>query len=415
MLRRLLSTVLAVFMVLCAVFSAGMPVYADSEQEDGSGTFTLALASDLHFDPNSRAPGSVNVLTPQNSSIIDALLWDCVNEKPNALLLLGDITNASHPDQHEGLVEKLELARQQGLRIFALPGNHDIGDISVKDFAQYYENFGFKEACSRDSDSLSYSVLVDEHLIIMLDTDGYLDNPTEALLSPITLKWIEGQLKLAEKNGWPVFCAGHYPILSSYTAPFDGQLELEELLKTYNVPIYLCGHQHERRMAESDGLVELVVDQSTQYPCTYAVITKTEGEISYRPRKIPVTSWALASGSRDSILLSFEEYQTDMFRAQSRNTVDVLLKGRDFDKYDVIKAQDFIQTMMEGYWDGSLYYEAENLKNSQGYEIFMEIADGTVYASWVPSALNQVVPYTSGFIIRDGKLEAIEPNMKTAK
>lgn len=406
-LCRILSLCLAVMLCVSAAPTVGFAAGKDTDKGPDGAVFTVAAATDLHMDPYNTAPGTVNVLAAQNQAIVDALLWDCVNESADVLLLLGDITNASHPEQHEVLVEKLEFARSQGLNILVIPGNHDIGDISANGFAEFYADFGYNDAYSRDSDSLSYSFLIKEHLFIMLDTDGYLDHPTEPRLSETTLEWAEKQLEAAAENGWKVYCAGHYPILSYYLDPYEGQLELAELLRRYDVPLYLCGHLHERRMAESDGLAELVVEQSTQYPCTYCVITERDSEIRYSPKKIPVTRWAVANSSRDAILLSFETYQTEQFHAQSGKTVSILLKGRSFSDKEVLDAEDFIKQLMDGYWSGSLYYDLERLRSHPGYESFLKIAEGTVYARWVPSVLEDAVPYTGGFILKDHQLMEI--------
>lgn len=357
----------------------------------------IAVASDLHMDELTRDKGLVNPLVPIHPRIIDALLDDVLEQGADMLLLCGDITNQGKFAQHEQLLERLQNARARGLNIYVLPGNHDIGQVLPMRFAAMYKDFGYGDAYSRDPDSLSYSVLEDGLLILMLDTHGYADNGYVASIDEGTLHWMEGQLVTAKRYGWRVLAAGHYPILTEQATKFTGKAEAVRLLEKYDVPLYICGHLHGRNVAVGEKLVELVIDQAISYPCCYALLEGTEGGWRYRPRKIDVSGWLAKNGETDPRLLDFDVYQTELARQRSEETVAGLRGDQEIAEEDYRQAVDFFWQMSDYGARGVLNHYADQLREHPGYAIFIKIAGSSIYARWVPSVLGNTTPYEEGF------------------
>lgn len=365
----------------------------------------IAAASDLHIQEATPESGAVNPLVPMNQEIVDALLWDVLEQKADVLLLCGDITNQGRLSQHEILIEKLKAARKKGLKIYVLPGNHDIGETDPTHFAALYADFGYSEAISKDKHSLSYSVRVEDMMILMLDTNGYDRDAAGAYLKPETLRWMEEQLMQAQKKGWAVLAAGHYPMITQQSTEFTGKDEAEKLFEKYGVPLCLCGHLHGMGVASQGAVTELTVTQAISYPCQYALLY-AEGKTAWRylPKKINVSAWALQNGKTAHELREFDAYQERLAREKSREVVMILKGDQKISAEKLEQAEEFYWSFSEAIAVGKLYHESRALQRHPGYDVFINLNPQSVYHWWTPSALRNAVPYTAGFILRDGKL-----------
>lgn len=364
---------------------------------------TIACAADLHVNPAFGRYGYVNPLEPYHLQIVDAFLWDAESQGVNVLLLLGDITNQGKLSQHEALITKLRDAQQQGLAVYVLPGNHDIGEVDPAHFARLYADFGYGEALSRDPASLSYCTLLGNQLLLMLDTNGYSGSRNTALLADATLQWMEAQLSLAREQGWQVIAAGHYPLCTSHSTAFEGKDEALRLFKSYGVQLYLCGHLHKRCVTVQEGLTELVVDQTIFYPCSYAILQADgSGGYGYQPREIDVSAWAAQHGETDANLLGFGAYQDALEQTRCRYVVERLRGEQEISAEALALAEDFFWKLSVCRAHGTVSRYADMLRKHPGCGILIELGKGTIYERWIPQVLREAVPYTTGFTLRDG-------------
>ena len=383
--------------LLCSPVAAAQP------------SLKLAASADLHINPAYRTYGIVNPLEPYHLQLADAFLWDAQRRDTDVLLLLGDITNQGKRSQHEALLDKLRQAAQEGVLIYVLPGNHDIGEVDTDEFARLYADFGYGQALSRDGESLSYSVLAGDLLLLMLDTNGYSGHRDTAFLTDSTLKWMEAQLAHAREMGWQVLCAGHYPLLTPNSTPFSGGEKAVSLLKAYGVPLYLCGHLHKRCVTVDGGLTELVVEQAIAYPCCYAALSVEDGGIlRYTPQPVAVSEWAAQRGEDDPNLLGFDAYQTALERARCADVVATLKGEQALSAQEQRQAEDFFFKLSDFRAHGTLNRHADALRAHPGFDIMLRLGAGTIYSRWIPSLLADAVPYTTGFILQDGAIKATE-------
>lgn len=360
--------------------------------------FRIALVSDIHI--TSKNPKDATAKDDVNLDIMDALKADLLNENINFLVLCGDNTNSSQPWQNEALKKKLYEITKTGIEVIMIPGNHDIGSLKVEDFENFYQDFGYKNAYSRDNDSLSYSYLKGNHLILMLDTDGYTDH-RNAELSHATLDWIKQQLKVAKTNQWKVLTVGHYPLVTAHATGFTGKKDAISLFKKYEMPLYICGHLHNRNVNTNDNLVELVVDKLTSYPCNYAIVEIKEDEIIYTPKRIDLFAYNLTSFATYGELAR-AEMGTSVVEALCTDYPDTSNEDREL-------AADYFVKLMTYLSDGSIYHHIDELKNHEGSPIFERIAEKSNYGPWLPSLFNNANPYTEGFRIKNGELQAMAP------
>lgn len=123
-----------------------------------------------------------------SDALIEAFVAQVIAEKPDALILSGDLTFNGARESHKALSLRLARVRDAGIPVFVLPGNHDLnsssaarfeGDgytrvdgVTAGEFAALYHAFGFDGALSRDADSLSYvAALSDDLRLLMLDVN----------------------------------------------------------------------------------------------------------------------------------------------------------------------------------------------------------------------------------------------------
>ena len=377
----------------------------------------IAVASDLHLNPDNRPDPEELSASSYSLELVDALLRDVQKQNADILLLTGDLCNGGKVHSHAALTEKLRRAELSGITVYVLPGNHDLAPITQTEFAELYADFGYMEAYSRDTASLSYCVVQDDLMILMMDTAGYsigsVDLP--AAVKPDsqnpyfpedTIRWAARMLKEAETHGLRVLAAGHYNLLSEISRDPDntryyvvnGGL-FSDLLKEYDVPLYLSGHTHTRSVYQEAGLTELVTEYLLSYPTGYSVLDLTDKSITYIPHRIDVDSWASEAGSSDPVLLGFSQWQQDELRRYSESNVEYMSERNPISQQEKREASDFFYEVMNAYWKGSLCKESASLKAMTGYRSFFRCAEGYAYGWWLKDLIDTASPLLEGFTI----------------
>ena len=381
----------------------------------------IAVASDLHLDPdNSNKNPAALSAAGYNSELADALLWDARRQGAAFLLLTGDLVNGGKPHKHTALVEKLRQAEREGLPVYVLPGNHDLAPIGQRDFAQFYADFGFDEAWSRDAASLSYCVLREEIALLMMDTGGYslgaIDLPgagkrqnNEAFLSGETLRWAETMLREAKARDLPILCAGHFNLLTGESRdPEASGYHVENgerfaaLLRKYGVSLYCSGHTHVRAVYQEQGLTEQVTEYLLSYPTGYTVLDLRDGQLRCLPRRVDVDAWARETGSTDPALLDYAAWQQEQLRAYSAENVAYMSTRNPIGKREQQEAAAFFYAVMDAFWRGELYERREEMKALPGAEAFYRCAEGYAYGWWLRDLLENVSPLLKGYTLTLG-------------
>ena len=419
--RRLCGTVL-LFCVFLQMLAGPVPARAETEAA-GSGstetsTLRIAVASDLHLDPDNTDKSQESEVA-YNMELVDALLWDARQQGAEMLLLTGDLVNGGKPQRHEALAEKLRRAEQEGLPVYVLPGNHDLAPIGQTEFAAFYEDFGYAEACSRDSVSLSYGVIRDGIMLLMMDTAGYpagaADLPGAAarsgndpFFSEQTLRWAEGCLQDAQEKGLTVLAAGHYNLLPEISRqPGSGYCiengdRFTELLMAYHVPLYLSGHMHTRGVYQEEGLTELLTEYLLGYPTGYSLLDLSEKTLRYTPRRVDVDAWAAATGQDDPVLKNFTDWQQEGLYNYSVSNINYMSERNPITEEEKSNAVGFFYTAMNAFWSGTLSEQRARIEAMPGYEPFFRCAEGYAYGWWLKELIRTASPLLKGFTLEIG-------------
>jgi len=211
----------------------------------------IAVMSDIHYlDPsllmNGAAQGAAfqtylgsdPKLIEFSCPILKKATSEIIAEKPDILLIPGDLTKDGEKVSHKAMAKILKQIASHGIKVFVIPGNHDINNpeavvydgnnaspaptISGYDFASIYSDFGYKNAISRDHNSLSYICQPFSKLWILgIDDCKYYLNSDLAIvggvIKPGTMRWIKEKLAEAKKKNITVLAMMHHGIVEHYT------------------------------------------------------------------------------------------------------------------------------------------------------------------------------------------------------
>ena len=414
---RLWAALLCVLVLLSACGSPPAMEVPRPEPMPAPAGLRIAVASDLHLNPDNTHKSAESGADAYNLELVDALLWDAKEQGAEILLLTGDLVNGGKPHRHEALAEKLRQTERTGLEIYVLPGNHDLAPIGQREFAELYADFGYQEAFSRDEASLSYCVKRGGLMILMMDTAGYpgdaIDLPgarkradSEAFLSEKTLLWAEEMLSLAREEGLKVLCAGHYNLLSPESRQegrsgyyVENGARFAALLQDYAVPLYCSGHTHIRTVWQEKGLTEQVTEYLLAYPTGYSILDVTEDALTLTPRRVDVDAWAKASGQTDPVLLDFARWQQERLRACADENVAYMAARNPISRREKRQAAEFFYAVMDAYWQGTLHERRTELEAMPGCEPFFHCAAGYAYEWWLKDLMESAGPMLAGFTL----------------
>ena len=380
------------------------------------GGLRIAVASDTHLDPDNTDKTEPLSEAAYNMEIADAMLWDARTQGAELLLITGDLCNSGKPNKHEALAAKLRAAEAAGLAVYVLPGNHDLGPVTQTAFAALYADFGYDEAFSRDAGSLSYCILRDEVMLLMMDTAGYpagaIDLPdaparqdSQGFFTEDTLRWAETMLQTAAERQIPVLAAGHYNLLPEISRQAGSGYYVENgerfaaLLREYGVPLYLSGHMHLRAVYREEGLTEQLTEYLIAYPTGYTLLDLTAESLTVRPRRVDVEAWAAVAGQEDPVLLHFADWQERSFVSGTRRTVAAMAERNPLSETEQEAAADFFLAVMEAYWRGTLAEERDRINTMAGRDAFLRCAEGYSYGWWIPELIETASPLLGGYTL----------------
>lgn len=312
---------------------------------------TLMVASDLHYQSpkmtdflgsfDNFTAWSDGTVVPYLDPIAEAFLEEAVMQRPDVLILSGDISQNGEKVNHQELAKKLRRVQEAGVPVLVIPGNHDInhpwsasyfGDktepaegTTAEDFYEIYHEFGYDQASSRDEESLSYLYKLDErYWLMMLDSCIYEPvQETGGRIKPSTLEWMRGQLDAARDEGVTVIPVAHHNLLDESTlyreeCTLENGKEVTALLEEYGLPVYISGHMHLQRIKKHEespltegqyGIYEIVSSSLSIPPCQYGIINwEEDGSFHYRTRQVDVKGWAERYREEDPNFLNFDAY-----------------------------------------------------------------------------------------------------------
>lgn len=194
----------------------------------------LAQVSDTHIRDAGQLAYRRLDTAPYLSAAVDALL--SLPQKPDALILTGDLTDFGHETEYQRLAQ---LLSRLDMPYYLMPGNHDDRDRLRSTFPDhtYLGLEGF----------IQYSINVRDLRIIALDTTE--PGQEAGRLCQGRLDWLRAELDRDAVT--PTVIAMHHPPFKTLIAAMDaiglleGAGELAAIIAVHpNVHRILCGHLH---------------------------------------------------------------------------------------------------------------------------------------------------------------------------
>lgn len=289
---------MAVVLVLVMACSLVIPSFA--AQEDGwDSTLKIAVMSDSHYlSPTMIRAGedytndlnSDRKMLSESSAIIDKMLETVEQDAPDVLLISGDLTKDGELECHEGMAEKLKALQKKlpGLKIYVVPGNHDIRNSNGKnfntadgkavaatrthpeDFKRVYDFIYSDETViatftppeGKEAGGLSYVARPAEgYTVIAMDTCRYSADNTESgkdehetsgAISAELEQWVIEQAAAAKARGDVVIGLEHHGLVEHFS--MESTLMPMYLVKNYDriateyadagMNVVFTGHMH---------------------------------------------------------------------------------------------------------------------------------------------------------------------------
>ena len=296
--------------------TAAPPAYPDAN---------FAVLSDLHvYDLSLGTSGeafdavmnSDRKLLLDSIDLLDYAIEDIINSDVDFVLISGDLTKDGERVCHELVAEKLARLSDAGMKVYVIPGNHDIynpdaerydGDrasgvptITDSDFADLYRDFGYSDALFRDADSLSYvAEPVDGLWLLAIDACRYRENQpgqgeiVGGKISQATADWIAAVLSEALRSEKAVMVMAHHGIVEHW----NGQSKLHpdyliedyqhfgKFLASYGVRLAFTGHYHAQDITQAifdDGtyIYEVETGSLVTAPCPIRYCSLKDGNFS---------------------------------------------------------------------------------------------------------------------------------------
>ena len=139
---KLLAALLAILMLV----SLTVPALAETAPDEAEPeTLKIAVLSDIHYmsptmiadtEDFTTALNSDRKLLTESAGISDYMLDLVRKDKPDILLISGDLTKDGEQECHEALANNLKQLQKDvpGLKIYLINGNHDVRNQNGKNF-----------------------------------------------------------------------------------------------------------------------------------------------------------------------------------------------------------------------------------------------------------------------------------------
>ncbi len=208
------------------VFLAAMVALSLAVQ---GGVVRLAILSDVHVTPGNANEGKLREAVAEiNATDVDAVM------------LTGDLTNEGSDEQLRNVKGVLDDIAHP---FYIIPGNH--------------ENNWSQSACKTFNDlwgSDRFVFTVDNLVVVGMNCGPFM-KMGDGHIKQEDLLWLDSTLTAMVKPGMRVLSVNHYPILDD----LDNYRAYVDILKKYPVITHQCGHYHQWRLYETDGINGLMV------------------------------------------------------------------------------------------------------------------------------------------------------------
>lgn len=357
---------------IAAVIMAGCSQSASASSTPGVEKTVIMQATDTHFLSdrlNDHGPLFQKFVAQgdgkdmeQSVQAAPALASQVLEEKPDVLVVSGDLTFNGEKASHEDFAKILASIEEEGVDVYVIPGNHDLDStqamsfsgeeyepaesVSQEEFEEIYGDFGYSESDSRDPYSLSYAKKINDQIeLIFLDANTP-ESPNR--LKDGTLKWLQEQVDQANEEGLRIVSVTHQsliehnPLLSEGYTIANAEKALS-ILEQGDLIANLSGHLHTQNIAENEkGSLDLCPESLLDAPGRIATLTLEDHQANYQADPLDYIGFENAK--------ELKEHQTDFFNQTSRDQM-----ARRYEGNTQLEAlQDSFEKWNGAYFSGDL-------------------------------------------------------------
>ncbi|HTE09397.1 MAG TPA: metallophosphoesterase [Chitinophagaceae bacterium] len=327
----------------------GGHTYLNENDEDngksgkGNRHLKISIISDIHYmDPSLLGKGGAAgaafqayldadpKMVQYSDPIFRKVLADVKQEKPDMVLVTGDITKDGEKTGHLAMARFFHQLEKEGIKVYVVPGNHDINNAKAKkfigdnaypvemtsknDFANIYADFGYNNAVSRDPNSLSYVAQPQQGLrIISIDASKYEEygpsgDVAAGRIKPQTLVWILKQLAEAKQKHISVFAMMHHNLIEHYAGQsqldpgyvIDDWQNVANTLADAGLKIIFTGHYHANDISSythnGNELIDIETGSLVTAPSPYRFVTIKSDRLEVSTKTVQSIDAALPGG-----------------------------------------------------------------------------------------------------------------------
>jgi predicted MPP superfamily phosphohydrolase len=261
---------------------------------------SLCEGSDFFMDMVKKGDGK---FMPYCEEINRAFIDKVIADKPDALIVAGDLTFNGARESHVAFARMLGEVEAAGIPVLAIPGNHDftikraarflkgsyelVDSIDASEYIKLYGDFGRMDSYDFDATSLSYVYKLAPNIrVLCVDVNTVQGMP--GILTEGTLSFVKEQLEKAREDKAYVISVTHQTLLThseltSQGMSFINSEKLLDLYEEYGVVANFSGHMHIQHIAVSDGGVpDIATGSLMTSPNYYGEISLEGKHVSYR-------------------------------------------------------------------------------------------------------------------------------------
>lgn len=373
----------------------------------------IVVTSDLHFLSKTMVEEGSNMLKENyygdgriicyNEELIDAFIYQMIKEKPDVVIITGDLTFDGSYQNHLELTKKLKKLINNNIRVLVTPGNHDINNaaskkylngsiekakyLSAKDYENIYFDYGRGNSINKDKNSYSYFYQISDTLgVLMLDSNCYdMDGDTSksftnGVIKEETLEWIEQVLKYYKNLD--IIAASHHNLFTHSTMfksgyQIDNHDDLRNILNKYNVKLYLSGHMHIQHINNDESITEVLTSALSITPHQYGVIKYSKHDqylYRYSTTITNVSEYHKSINSTDPNLLDFSEYSKNFYKESSYKKAYEQIMFHNSSLHKEAEALGRLMSLLNGpYFEGSAYNIVSDIKETEDYQLINKI------------------------------------------
>lgn len=310
----------------------------------------FAVLSDPHvYDPTLGTTGTAfetylagdRKMLVQSAEILSTVVSNLLSvSKLDVLIIPGDMTKDGELLCHRKAISLLKPLRDAGIKVYVVPGNHDINNpdaksyqgstttavanITPEEFSNLYADYGYSAALYRHANSLSYIVEPVEGVwLFAIDSCKYADNAslgtpvTSGALSDDLLGWIKTKLAEAKSQGKVSFGMLHHGVVAHFASQpaffpeylLDEYASVGQMLAEYGLQLVFTGHFHAQDGAVADYngdgsllMYDIETGSTVTSPCAWRIV-----DLDIATRTFKINSFDVNSIPSMTDFASFKE------------------------------------------------------------------------------------------------------------